>query len=112
MTFVDNHNAQAMANANLHHLANEAGVVLDQTEAELIGRISERQKRLATKPLTDKQRRDLYDANELDEQQIALMHDRCADHEANSLARAAYWLAIAIAALAGLWNLLARNWGG
>lgn len=112
MAFDAGHHAQAYAKANLHHLAADAGVVLDQTEAQLIGRISTRQKLLATAPLTGTQRRDLEDANERDEQQIALMHEPCADREANKLARSAYWLVIGIIAIAGLCNVVSRNWGG
>ncbi len=112
MAFDAGHHAQAYAKANLHHLADECGVVVDQSEAQLIRRIGVRQGLLATAPLTPKQRRALEEANDLDEQQIALMHAAKADAEGGRLARGAYWLAIAILAIVGALHLAAKNWGG
>ena len=93
---------------HLPHSANlQRGVSLSRSE-RLVSRISHRQYLLARLAMTDKMRRALEDANDMDEQELCLIGSK---HTAGILAQWAWGLAVLILSVAGLVHFLAANWG-
>ncbi len=110
LTYDFGQQAKAFADANRYLLADQAGVVLDQREAQLVRHISTQQRLLATAPLTPKQRRELEEAMELDDQELALRRDARAKKISAGVSRHAYWMAIGLLCIVGLVHFVAHNW--
>lgn len=115
MTYDAGQHARAFAAANLHLLEDNCGVVSESREQMLTRRISRRHNLLATAAMTEKLRRSLEEANDLDEQELCITQRMNADHSNRTAAELGRWLLVGVvggALILVAAHFIAKNWGG